>query len=156
MIHPDDLRLEVIRPTLRHIGLWSLAAEELLLGTAIAESTVDGRTHLVQLGGGPALSPYQIEPATFQWLWEKYVAADHDFADRLLALRAPLPEAVKQLVSNLALATAFCRLRYFVVPAALPAPGDLEAQAAYWKNHYNTAAGAGTVAGYILKVRPYL
>ena len=33
--------------------------------------------------------------------------------------------------------------------AALPQQGDLAAQAAYYKRHYNTADGAATVAQYM-------
>ena len=56
-----DLRVEVIRPALRALDLWSPAAEDLVLGTAAQES---GLAYLRQIGGGPALGLWQIEPAT--------------------------------------------------------------------------------------------
>ena len=37
-LNPQQFRSLVIRPTLRRLDLWSEAAEELLLGTAIQES----------------------------------------------------------------------------------------------------------------------
>jgi len=36
-----------------------------------------------------------------------------------------------------------CRLHYWRVPRSIPK--TLDEQAAYWKNWYNTAKGAGTV-----------
>lgn len=38
MTDADHLRREIIAPALRHIGMWSEAAENLLLGTAAVES----------------------------------------------------------------------------------------------------------------------
>lgn len=44
----------------------------------------------------------------------------------------------------------FARIRLYLVPAAIP--NDINGQAAYWKNYYNSAAGAGTVADFKNKV----
>ena len=52
MIDADHLRREIVAPALRHIGMWSEAAENLLLGTAAVESRMG--TYLRQIGG-PAL-----------------------------------------------------------------------------------------------------
>ena len=60
----DHFRADVIQPTLAHLDgddaprFQGLAAENLLLGTALVES---GLHYLHQLGGGPALGIYQIE-----------------------------------------------------------------------------------------------
>ena len=43
------------------------------------------------------------------------------------------------------------RVHYLRVPARLPAAGDAAAMAAYWKDHYNTAGGAGSTAQFIGK-----
>lgn len=40
-----------------------------------------------------------------------------------------------------------CRLKYRLIPDEIPA--DLEGRAHYWKKHYNTHAGKGTVEHYI-------
>ena len=48
-LNPQQLRDLVIRPTLKRLGLWSTAAEELVLGTGIQES---GLQYLQQLGAG--------------------------------------------------------------------------------------------------------
>lgn len=72
MIQPDHLLQDVIRPALAVIGLQSVAAEQLLLGTAAAESRLG--TYLHQQGNGPALSPWQIEPATHEDVWRNVLA----------------------------------------------------------------------------------
>lgn len=51
----------VVRPVLRVMSAWSQPAEDLVMGTAAQESRL---TYLRQLGGGPALGLWQMEPAT--------------------------------------------------------------------------------------------
>ena len=51
----------VIKPALLEIELWSEAAEELVLDTVIVESRL---SFIKQLGSGPALGLWQIEPDT--------------------------------------------------------------------------------------------
>ena len=68
MISPQDLKTYVIEPALQELnnllpGAYRPAAVNLLIGTAVHESTVGGETRLHQLGGGPARGIYQIEPA---------------------------------------------------------------------------------------------
>lgn len=128
--------------------LASPAAVELLLGTAAKESGFG--TYLEQLGTGPAKGFWQMEPATAKWL-------------EGLACKSPLPpdllkwarsfrddETVEwALEYRIDYQIAMCRLRYWVVPAELPAAGDTVAQAAYWKRWYNTPRGSGTEQEYL-------
>lgn len=153
MIDPKQLRAEVIRPVLEHLGLGGDAAEELLLGTAIQESRCG--TYLRQLGGGPALGVFQMEPATHDDIWDNYLRYQLQLAGKVGALLAPWPDRAPQLVGNLAYATAMARVHYRRVPAALPAAGDLLAQARYWKRWYNTPLGAGTPEEYIAAWRRF-
>ena len=48
-------------------------------------------------------------------------------------------------VTAILTAAGICRLHYFRVKAPLPALYDVDGRAAYWKAHYNTPLGAGTV-----------
>ncbi len=48
------------------------------------------------------------------------------------------------------------RVHYLRVPEPLPAPGDIEGLARYWKAHFNTPAGAGTPAGFVANWRRYV
>ncbi len=156
MIRPEHLRVEVIRPTLERLRLHSPAAEKLLLGTAIAESTVGGETFLRQMGTGPALGIYQIEPGTNADVWQHYLSFRPLLAGRVLCFSAGAYAREEQLVWNLAYATAIARLVYRRAPEPLPAPGDVVAIAAYWKRHFNTRRGKGTVEGFITKAGRHL
>lgn len=60
----------VLRPTLQHLAPlipYSVAAEALVLATAVAESRLDA---LRQMGGGPALGVHQMEPTTHNDIWD--------------------------------------------------------------------------------------
>lgn len=56
-----QFRIEIVRPALVTIDLYSDAAENLVMGTAAQESHLD---YVKQSGNGPALSLFQMEPAT--------------------------------------------------------------------------------------------
>ncbi len=147
MIAPIHFRKHVIRPILQKIGLWSEAAENLLLGTALAESRL---TYLRQHGEGPALGLYQMEPATHDDIWKNFL----DFRNDALPLQvdaflAKEPDRHAQLVTNLAYATAMVRVHYLRRPEPLPAAEDVFDLAAYWKQHYNTPLGAGRVEKFV-------
>ncbi len=141
MLDPSQLKELVIRPTLVKIGLWSRAAENLVLGTGLAESQLQ---HLRQLGGGPALGLYQMEPETHDDIWETFLKFRVELASKVQGLCSPYPR-LSQLIGNLEYATAMCRVRYFRAPAGLPAADDANGMAQYWKKWYNTPLGAGDV-----------
>jgi hypothetical protein len=145
--YPDDILTRYIRPTLDYLKLGGIAAEELMLGTALQES--GGGYRLVQ-AGGPALGIWQMEPATHNDLWTNWIPGQSGLAKALEALRlAPFAGAVIELASNPIYACAMARLVYRRRPEPLPPYGDLAAQAAYYKQWYNTPLGAATVEEYI-------
>lgn len=133
---------ELIRNTLVEHDLDSDAAVNLLMGTAAVESNFG--TYLKQLHRGPALGVFQMEPATFDWLAGKYPDRVH-------------PAAVdRDMIHDLKFAILMARLRYLVVPEALPPADDIDALGAYWKSYYNTFAGNGSVRGWIEAWDKYL
>ncbi|WP_157269367.1 hypothetical protein [Azohydromonas aeria] len=143
----SEFRNSVIKPTLLKIGLWTPAAEELLLGTALKESGLQFRR---QIGGGPARGLFQMEPATHDDIWKNFLKYRAKLADQILGLRAsPGADAIQELTDNDVYAAGMARVHYLRAPAALPAAGNVQAMAAYWKQHYNTVLGAGTVQGYV-------
>lgn len=146
MLDIRQLRDDVVRPVLTAMNAHSAAAEALLLGTAAQESHI---TYLRQLGGGPALGIYQMEPATHDDIWDNYLSYRDSVADGVSAYLAPNQPRHDQLIWNLAYATAMCRVHYRRVPAALPAANDVAGLAAYWKAHYNTIQGAGSEEEFI-------
>lgn len=147
-LHTGQLREYVIRPTLKFIGHYSEAAEELLMLTAAAESELGHYIHQV---GGPALGIYQMEPATHDDIhanWLRYKAM-RDAVQQLGSEARDLP-------GNLYYATAMARCHYLRVSEALPNPISPESLAQYWKDHYNTHQGAGTVAEAVEKYHEFV
>lgn len=140
MLHPGQFRELVIRPTLEKLGMAGPAAEQLMLGTALAES---GLRYLHQMGG-PALGLMQVEPATHADIW-RYLRGKPRLREKMsrFAIGGAQPPD-SHLVTNLAYAVAVARLVYWRRPGPLPADGDLLGLARYWKQHYNTRLGSGT------------
>lgn len=143
MIQISHFRSLVIRPALEAIGLYSPEAAELLLGTALQESAL---CYLKQING-PALGVFQMEPATHDDIHINFLAHRQPLADKVLTL-CPDPHA-QVMAGNMLYAAAMARIHYLRVPDALPKVGNLEGQAAYWKQHYNTPKGRGAVDEYI-------
>jgi hypothetical protein len=158
MINPSQLRYSIVMPTLVAMDMWSPAAENLLMGTAMQESRCG--EYLVQIEG-PALGIFQVEPATaddiiFRYLQERpQLLRRFETAWRTLDSRpinwsgVKLGQVCDEIASNLRFATAVARIRYWMVPKPLPAAGDIAGLAAYWKAHYNTPLGRGTEAEFI-------
>ena len=148
MLDVKQFRRLVIRPALEAIHLWSEGAEELVLGTALQES---GLRYLEQIGGGPALGLYQMEPATHDDVHLNFLSYHPELAERVKSL-AVIPKPLS-MVGNLWYATAMCRLQYYRYPEPMPEAGNLSAQVAFWKLRYNTSEGKGTTADYIANWR---
>lgn len=66
-----ELRHYVVRPTLKHLKMWSPTAENLLLGTAARESGLG--FHLKQ-EHHQALGIFQISPRMHRNIWDHYLA----------------------------------------------------------------------------------
>jgi hypothetical protein len=133
----------LITRTLTEIGLYSPEAVQLLLGTAAKESGFG--TYLRQLGKGPALGAFQIEPFTF--------------TDILGRFRSRLPayyigSVPAQCEWNLRLSIMIARLKYFSCPG--PIPKTTQGQAEYWDKYYNCNPDYGTVEEYLQAYRKYV
>jgi hypothetical protein len=150
MIHVQQFRELIIKPTLEHMGLYSRSAENLLVGTALVESRLE---YLKQLRGGPALSVYQIEPTTHDDIWRSFLTFSPHLRDKtveLLSHRATMREdKCSDLVGNLPYSTAIARLVYYRIPRALPESTDIPGLAQYWKKHYNTYLGKGDPLSFV-------
>ena len=139
----------IIRPTLKEIGYYSEAAENLLIGTAVQES------HLVYIQQikGPAVGVYQCEPNTYNDMWENYINYRSPLTQNLRSIASKRYSTtdidVKELHGNLNYATAICRVHYMRVSEPLPDANDVQGMAAYWKRYYNTALGAGSIDQFI-------
>ena len=151
MLDVAQFRTLVVEPTLRRIEMHSPAAENLLVGTAIQESRI---TYLRQVGGGPALGLFQMEPATYDDI-ERYLARRTDIAARLTPLRSDWPSGADQLVGNIPYAVSLARVKFWMDPNPLPAANDIDGLGATWKRVYNTAGGAGTAEEWAENYRRY-
>jgi hypothetical protein len=132
----------IIRPTLADLGLYSVQAGNLLLGTAMVES---GLKYVRQLGGGPALGVYQMEPATYHDIFRNYL----DYRPALRTKVKVYGNYEGDLVGNLKYATALARIHYLRVPDAIPTKATY--MAGYHKRWYNTLLGK-TDVGESIKV----
>ena len=140
----------VIRPVLAKMGAGGPAAEELLLGTAIQESLCF--MYRKQVGGGPALGYYQMEPSTHDDIWDNFLKYRPTLANNtIFFLSSKNANKHMELKNNDKYATAMARIHYMRVVFPIPKRGDLSAQANYWKRHYNTPLGRGRPHEYIQK-----
>jgi hypothetical protein len=166
MINLRQLRAFVLKPALRDLGLWSQAAEELLIGTGLVESRF---TYLRQLNNGPALGFWQMEPTTHDDLWSNWLRFRPEFAAALLDEVPELPPRMTLessldkgwrppltlLTTNLRYAAMVARLHYRRDPAPLPAADDVEGMGRYYKRVWNTERGRGTAAKFVLLYREH-
>lgn len=152
MIDVNHFRKYIIDPTLQFMDLYSKAASNLLLGTAVQESRL---TYLRQLFDGPALGVYQIEPSTLSDIYTSYLSYKPELFDKLNYFRGHQSNR-DALVTNLAYATAVARVHYFRRPEILPDAGDIPGLARYWKIHFNTPKGKGTEREFIDNYKKYI
>lgn len=145
-LDPKQLLTYVVRPALLRLTdiiPFTHAAEQMVLGTAIAESKL---IHLDQLDSsskpGPAYGLWQMEKITFQDHLRRMNPA---LEAGIFGYLSRLP-TVQDLHWNLLLGAAMCRLLYWHAPEMLPLQGDATSMAALWKKRYNTPLGDGTTA----------
>lgn len=117
-------------------------AKEMIIETAIAETGL-GQIEDKTVGAGMGLTQFDDKP--FQ-----------DIRDRSIKLR---PKILKELHIDISLvewddlrynqflALLFTRLHYWL--KGDPIPATIEERAKYWKLHYNTKFGKGTVEHYL-------
>ena len=150
MISSNDLKTRVIEPVLRDAHLHSESAVNLILGTAAQESHMG--TYFMQDGGGPAVGIFQMEPATHDDIWGnflKYKPSTNHYMVVLNALCSPYKHSADIMFWNLRYAALMCRMHYVRVSEQLPEADDYRAMGEYWKKHYNTVKGAGTVDEFV-------
>lgn len=145
-----QLRKYIIRPVLEGLRLYSKARENLLVGTAGAESNYG--QYIKQIGGGPALGIYQMEPGTHDSIWVDYLAYRIPMAKRVAIYHCQIL-GKRDLIGNMFYATAMAAIKYYWSPDALPAENDIQGMAEMWKKVYNTPLGKGKAGEFIEKYR---
>lgn len=141
MISHVQLRQYVIRPVLQRLSLPNTeTAEELLVLTACIESRCGYYLHQIK---GPALGIYQMEPATHDDIHANFLRYKPELKKSVGDLCASINS--KEMIHNLAYATAMARVHYYRAKQLLPGAQDIKGLAQYWKDHYNTMLGRGNV-----------
>ena len=120
-------------------------AVELLMGTCAQESHLG--KYRKQIGGGPALGIYQMEPATFGDIVKNYLSSKPVLREKIMEVSGVKEFNSKDLVQNDRLSTCMARVHYLRVKEGIPS--SLDGQARYWKKYYNTPLGAGTEQEYM-------
>ena len=108
-----------------------------------------GFRYRTQVGGGPALSYFQMEPATLEDLYHNYLDYRPDLRSRLDAYLPSDMHRIDALKNDDRYACAAARLQYARMPEALPNVADDMALAAYAKRYWNTNAGKATPGQYL-------
>src|ERR1700751_1761010 len=139
MLSALQLRNLIITPALNDLLLYSDEAVELLLFTCANES--DGGTYIKQFNG-PALGIYQMEPVTYNDIWQNWIMHKSDILLRLTHNfeASRMPDEYR-LMYDLRFATAMARIHYQRVKEPLPKLYDVDGLWNYYKTYYNTAAG---------------
>lgn len=160
MNHLINVRNKTVIPALLAIDSYSLAAEQLVMATGMAES---GFIHTRQIAKyqngkpvyGPARGWFQMEPFTHNDLFQNYIGATSK-SHLLDGLRkiSDNPGDPEELVNNQQYAAAMCRIHYLRVKESLPKENYWQNMAKYWKKYYNTPLGKGTESGFLEKAQP--
>ncbi|SHF96863.1 hypothetical protein SAMN04487965_3026 [Microbulbifer donghaiensis] len=138
----DELRLLVIRPTLKHLRAWSQGMENLLLGTAAQESQLG--FHLKQ-GRRHGLGIYQIQPHTHQDIWDEYLIDYPALASKVRGLASQrdfLDHPHSELTTNLRYATAIAWLIYRSARVYKVEETDVATMARLWHQHFHHGPSA--------------
>ncbi len=146
MIDVKQFHNNVIKPTLTVLGLGGLAAERLVLGTALVES---GLKYLQQVPTGPARGFFQMEKATHKDLWDRFLESNDSLVKKISGLMIDGIDPFESMAGNCYYAAAMCRIHYYRIKTRLPDYKDMTGLAEYWKKYYNTELGAGKVTSFL-------
>lgn len=134
-----------IELALMQTDTYSQQAFDLLMGTSAHESF--GWRYRRQLGNGPALGFFQMEPFTHDDCWSNFLQYNPILGQKILFVSGlSFPDA-SAMETNDIYAACMARVKFLRDPQ--PIPFDLYGQAEYWKRVYNTHLGRGTVEEYI-------
>lgn len=146
----QQVRQWIVKPTLEYLGLWSLSAERLVLGTAVHESRLRYIDQIDKYNRpGPAFGLWQMEGPTHADLYNSFLSYQPELKLKVTRLASfysgSFPDP-GEMVGNLKYACAMCRIHYRRVKA--PLPDDVRGLAEYAKRYYNSMLGKATVQQY--------
>ncbi|MBS3777452.1 MAG: hypothetical protein KGY70_19815 [Bacteroidales bacterium] len=144
---------QLIKQTLIEIGFYSESALNLLMGTAAQESHLG---HYIEQINGPAKGIFQMEPNTFEDHINNYLNYKPDLKQRIEKTCDLKEWKADALVYNLKFAICMARVHYLRVPKPLPDRDAYHDLAEYWKAHYNTYRGRGTVEQFVNNYKEFV
>lgn len=139
MLNIEQFRELIVKSTLNDLQLYSKNAEELLIFTCATESM--GGTYLKQIKG-PALGIYQMEPNTYNDIWQNYLKFNMSIVMKFMtSFHVAFMPPEERMIYDLRFATAMARFHYRRVDEPLPPHDNIGAIWEYYKKYYNTPLG---------------
>ena len=152
----EELRQWVIKPTLKRLGVYSKAAENLLLATAAQESGLG--SHL-KPAGQRALGIYQIHSLSHRHIWDDNLALHSDMASLVRGLASQhdfLSQPHAELATNLSYATAIAWFMYARHDNfCLPKDNNINTLGSLWKRYYHPKSKV-SIEDFSVNVNRYL
>lgn len=153
-LDPGQVKNFIIVPTLTAMGsqFASIAAINLMLGIAMAESQLRYVRQYTNSGYGPARGLCQMEPDTHNDCWTNWLNAPSQAAVArvIRGLIGNLTPDADLMVSNVAYDFAMARIKCWRDRGPLPAWNDAVGMSAFHKRVYNTAGGAADAAANVV------
>ena len=149
-----DFRDLIIKPTLDELAkaeprIRSKAAIALLFGTALCESELTFLRQRVKGGFGPAVSLFQIEPATHKDVKRYLNERRRDLAERVFGLATITDPDDFEVATNLRYATGIARVKFWMDSEPLPYADNIRGLASIYKRVWNTELGKATPQRFI-------
>lgn len=138
-----------IVPAAQNLGIYTLPHLQIGFGTCGQES---GFQNIRQIGGGPALGPFQMEPSTHNSLIANFVRYRPHIEDALTKLLGNVQPSIDLLMTNMVYAAMMMFIKYLDCPGEIP--DALDGQAEYYVRWYN-AGGKATTAEYIANYQSF-
>lgn len=156
-INCPQLRDVIIKPVLTALGMNSLSAVNLLLGTAAQESQMGHYIVQQKIGFKGGIGIYQMQKPAFEMVWDRLIYSNPAMLARMrLLLNYNGKPPAERMASDIALATAMTRLYYYAINTALPEADDIVELAMYWKKFYNSPIGKGTEQQFVDNYHRYV
>lgn len=149
-MEPQEFLTDCLVPAAIALNVYDTPHLQLGLGTGIQESKLQ---NVQQHGGGPALGPFQMEPATHDSLWVNFIQYRPALKAALQTILGENNPSPQMLMQDLIYSAAMMFVKYLSCPGKIPE--DLPGQAAYYKKWYNTPLGAATEEEYIAGYQKY-
>lgn len=127
--------------------MYSQSAMNLMMGISAQETRLG--VYLRQIGGGPGRGVFNMEIDTELDIWENYLAFRPLFVSKLHKITGGSYLSEYALEGNIPYQIIMTRLHLWRVKEPLAEADDINGHARYWKKHFNTKIGKGTVEQFI-------